>query len=113
MSKEHLYMCVPVSSMAAANAIAAVVDTDVGGDRTFLPNRAATAEGPPTHCWAGVVLPSELAALIRTRDANAYHEHINALAASRGRSAVTLDACVEVASTLLLEDEITQVLVES
>lgn len=112
MSKEQIFLCVPLESRDAGNRVAAVLDSDTGGHRTFQPNYAETTEGPATHCWAGIMVLPELAALIRTKDPSLYHTHLGALAQQRNRPEVSLEDCTSVAESILIDGEITQVPVE-
>lgn len=113
MSNEQIFLCVPIAARDAANRIAAVLDSDTGGHLTFKPNYADTSEGPATHCWAGIMLAPALAALIRTKDATEYRTHVNTLAVERGRTPVSFEDCEAVASSLLIDTEITQVRVDA
>lgn len=88
MARRTVYRIIicPAANQATANEVAAVLDPEARGDRSFVVGVSPTGSLPITHYVCSVLLMPETAALLDNLDAAPTHLALMAKATERQRS---------------------------
>jgi len=83
----HVQIAAPADLKQEANRLAYLIDPDVGGDQTFEGEATHSADGTPpaTHIVANTQLQQDTFDLLTTAGPMEIMDHIQTLAAERGR----------------------------
>jgi hypothetical protein len=84
---DRVQIAVPATIKQKANALAYLIDPDVGGDQTFIGGATHSADGsaPATHIVATTQLRESTHALLTDAGPMELMDHIQTLAEQRGR----------------------------